>query len=234
MIKFFRKIRQKLLVDNRFNKYLLYAIGEIILVVIGILIALQINNWNEVRKAKQNELVLLQKLQEENILNIESIKNDVEYRKEVPLKTYNFIRLLQTQSLEVEKKKTEKYLAEILQSSAYTFIQSSLKNYINQYNAKNSELTKELSKLEFYQNDLILSSDKGLDIKIKYIFEELENDVDFSTITISSYNTLKSLSFKNKMIITSEIEDEISSIFSKTYSQMIKVDSLVSRKINVD
>ena len=50
MIKFFRKIRQKLVVENRFNKYLLYAIGEIILVVIGILIALQINNWNEDRK----------------------------------------------------------------------------------------------------------------------------------------------------------------------------------------
>jgi hypothetical protein len=43
MIKVFRKIRQKMLTENKFGKYLLYAIGEIILVVIGILIALQIN-----------------------------------------------------------------------------------------------------------------------------------------------------------------------------------------------
>mgnify|MGYP001591841413 CR=1 FL=1 len=50
MIKFFRRIRQGLLSENKFSKYLLYAIGEIILVVIGILIALQINNWNEKRK----------------------------------------------------------------------------------------------------------------------------------------------------------------------------------------
>ena len=50
MIKFFRKIRQKLLTENKFSKYLIYAIGEIILVVIGILIALSINNWNENRK----------------------------------------------------------------------------------------------------------------------------------------------------------------------------------------
>lgn len=49
MFKFFRKIRQRLLIENRFSKYLLYAIGEIILVVIGILIALQVNNWNEER-----------------------------------------------------------------------------------------------------------------------------------------------------------------------------------------
>ena len=50
MIKFFRHIRQRLLSENKTGKYLKYAIGEIILVVIGILIALQINNWNEQRK----------------------------------------------------------------------------------------------------------------------------------------------------------------------------------------
>ncbi|WP_111708711.1 DUF6090 family protein [Lutibacter citreus] len=47
MIKFFRKIRYKNLTESKFGKYLLYAIGEIILVVIGILIALSINNWNK-------------------------------------------------------------------------------------------------------------------------------------------------------------------------------------------
>lgn len=50
MIKFFRKIRQNLLSEGKTGKYLKYALGEIMLVVIGILIALQINNWNEQRK----------------------------------------------------------------------------------------------------------------------------------------------------------------------------------------
>lgn len=50
MIKFFRKIRQRLLTENKFSKYLIYAVGEIFLVVIGILIALSINNWNDRRK----------------------------------------------------------------------------------------------------------------------------------------------------------------------------------------
>ena len=54
MIKFFRKIRQNLLMENKTSKYFKYAIGEIILVVIGILIALQINNWNENRKEKDS------------------------------------------------------------------------------------------------------------------------------------------------------------------------------------
>lgn len=59
MLKFFRHIRQRLLNENKFSKYLLYAIGEIVLVVIGILIALQINNWNEARKEKHLEKQLI-------------------------------------------------------------------------------------------------------------------------------------------------------------------------------
>ena len=55
MLHFFRQIRQRLLTDNKFSKYLLYAVGEILLVVIGILIALQIDTWNETRKARIQE-----------------------------------------------------------------------------------------------------------------------------------------------------------------------------------
>ncbi|WP_062058673.1 DUF6090 family protein [Sediminicola sp. YIK13] len=54
MIKFFRRIRQQLLSENKFSKYLLYAVGEIVLVVIGILIAVQINSWHS--KIKEDKL----------------------------------------------------------------------------------------------------------------------------------------------------------------------------------
>ncbi|MFY0630269.1 MAG: hypothetical protein JXR05_07795 [Flavobacteriaceae bacterium] len=54
MIKFFRHIRKSLVSEGKTKTYLLYAIGEIILVVIGILIALQINNWNELQKEKES------------------------------------------------------------------------------------------------------------------------------------------------------------------------------------
>jgi len=63
MIKFFRRIRQKLLAENKFSKYFIYAIGEIILVVIGILLALQLNNLKEERnilKQERNALILIQ------------------------------------------------------------------------------------------------------------------------------------------------------------------------------
>jgi len=78
MIKFFRHIRQSLIMENKTSKYLKYAIGEIILVVIGILIALQINNWNETRKdrlkEKELETALLSDFQETKTRLQETIK----------------------------------------------------------------------------------------------------------------------------------------------------------------
>jgi hypothetical protein len=62
MFRFFRQIRQSLLSQNKVSRYLLYALGEIILVVIGILLALQVNNWNETQNLRQVEFKLLQEL----------------------------------------------------------------------------------------------------------------------------------------------------------------------------
>ncbi|MCL6257681.1 DUF6090 family protein [Aquiflexum sp. TKW24L] len=70
MINFLRKIRQKLLLENKISGYLKYGIGEIFLVVIGILIALSINNWNEGRKARAQELSTMKEI-------IENLKYDI-------------------------------------------------------------------------------------------------------------------------------------------------------------
>jgi len=81
MIRFFRKIRQHLLTENKFSKYLIYAIGEIILVVIGILIALQINTWNDKRIQNERVKSYAQKLiidLADDIKNVEEIKYQAE------------------------------------------------------------------------------------------------------------------------------------------------------------
>ncbi|MCB0425668.1 MAG: hypothetical protein KDD13_13615, partial [Mangrovimonas sp.] len=78
MIKIFTRIRQNLLSEGNTGRYLKYAFGEIILVVIGILIALQINNWNEAQKMKQWEHRFLTDLKSElktNLAQLEEINN---------------------------------------------------------------------------------------------------------------------------------------------------------------
>src|SRR5210317_265501 len=76
MIKFFRKIRYNLMEQNKTGKYLKYAIGEIVLVMVGILLALQINNWNEGQKIIKWEHRFLTDLKSElenNLIQLERI-----------------------------------------------------------------------------------------------------------------------------------------------------------------
>ncbi len=73
MLKFFRQIRQRMFAENKFNRYILYAIGEILLVVVGILIALQVNNWNEERKQRQVELKYFYNLKNDLHTDIERL-----------------------------------------------------------------------------------------------------------------------------------------------------------------
>lgn len=81
MIKFFRRIRQNLLNEGKTSKYFKYAIGEIILVVIGILIALQINNWNEHRKMNLQEQELLQGLEIEFTINHDRLEKVIQLQQ---------------------------------------------------------------------------------------------------------------------------------------------------------
>ena len=77
MLTFLRKIRKSLIEAGSTKRYLLYAIGEIALVVIGILIALQINNWNEWRKDRSKEKVIIEDLVKNIELNIKIFKDDI-------------------------------------------------------------------------------------------------------------------------------------------------------------
>ena len=78
MMKFFRKIKQTLLSEGKTRKYLKYAIGEILLVIIGILIAVSINGWNENRKLKKAEQSILKDLKQEMIMNLEALEFAIE------------------------------------------------------------------------------------------------------------------------------------------------------------
>jgi hypothetical protein len=94
MIRYLKKIRQQLAAENKVTKYLRYAIGEILLVVIGILIALQINNWNAERKERNLESKYYCRLLEDIIQDKEQINNLAELAKERLKSSNHAVRLL--------------------------------------------------------------------------------------------------------------------------------------------
>lgn len=91
MIKFFRIIRQKLVQENRVGKYLLYAVGEIILVIIGIMIAVWLNNLNAAKNEDKKIQTIFKEIQNELILTIEDLEYTIEYYRNKDSLIYEFM-----------------------------------------------------------------------------------------------------------------------------------------------
>ena len=103
MFRPFRKIRQQLLTDGKFSKYMTYAIGETLLLVVGILIALQINTWNEQRKENDLEQSYYCKLQEDVEQDITQIYKQIDHTGDRLLAANEMLRLLQMDNPSVEE-----------------------------------------------------------------------------------------------------------------------------------
>ena len=103
MVNFFRKIRNKLFKEGNISKYLLYAVGEVLLVIIGILIALQVNNWNEDKKSLREEFITLQNLHNEFIQNRENLEAHIYEKEQLKQNWENLIEIISNNNLPKEQ-----------------------------------------------------------------------------------------------------------------------------------
>ena len=152
MLRFFSKIRYKLASENKVGKYLRYAIGEILLVVIGILIALQVNNWNQDRLNQKAGKQIKQNIHEEFIKNQGLLKESQKLSKEAlasgitlvslfgadnqELATYNLDSLFNSSLMAESYLPTSNSLQDIMQSGRMNLLNNvELKNTILSWNA---------------------------------------------------------------------------------------------------
>jgi len=102
MIRLFRKIRHQLLSEDRFSIYLLYAAGEVVLVVIGILLALQIDNWNDDRKLEKQNLSLVESLKADLVEDTLLIDKHLKLLEQDIIQLNNFIRRMSSAEANVD------------------------------------------------------------------------------------------------------------------------------------
>lgn len=137
MISMLRKLRQKLLSENKFSKYLLYAIGEIVLVVIGILIALQINNWSEQQKTKEKELNYLSLLRQEMAGNLHTLQLEKKVLNDFLTSLKQLLKLYANPDSTITNKGLSKILVPILSNDMdFYFKDGTLKEVISTGNLK--------------------------------------------------------------------------------------------------
>jgi len=134
MIKFFRKIRQNLLSENKFSKYLLYAIGEIVLVVIGILIALSINNWNELQKLDEKEISVAKELYIELNENLASVKKQLELWETRDKKISELLEFIDSKNVTLTNREFDSTLIYVIAFSNFKLKQSKFQRIISMEN----------------------------------------------------------------------------------------------------
>ena len=204
MIKFFRKIRQNWLMENKTGKYFKYAIGEIILVVIGILIALQVSNWNQERKDRISERKLLDNIHRDfvhNKVDFDSLKA-IHYRALEGLEKLVTLFPLGNDSLKYAAYK--KYNVQI-QSMTYDPYSSSIESVVNS-NALQLIQDENLQKYLVSWKDVFLDYKEEENNYIDYIenfFLPYYRDVFDYTLKDTAMNlaTRNTIKFQN-MIIT--------------------------------
>lgn len=202
MIKFFRHIRRSLINQNKMGKYFKYAFGEIILVVIGILIALSINNWNENRKSEKQELILMKQLQTDIISNKNEVK---ELSKRLRINKIGIDSLISKLTNQNNDLTVPIYLAQTMRKVDFNSAQS---GYNIMQSGKASLISDEQvlkTVLNLYENDLADIMDRQTDMNnsIDYIQKHFINK-----LFVQAQNNLN-IKFKELDVIATEAFEPI-------------------------
>ncbi|MBX2873256.1 MAG: hypothetical protein KTR30_14185 [Saprospiraceae bacterium] len=165
MLNFFRRIRQKLLANGNLNKYLAYAIGEIVLVVIGILIALQVNNWNQAHSDETKLIALLHDLAVDLTLEVDESEQvlDYYYQKD-SLIALNLSGKLVEEDLQTTCKRCPRYLLlNYPKIPINTIAYDQIKSMIDRIPKKYEYLTSQIKQL--YEVDVKIVLEKQVSIE---------------------------------------------------------------------
>ncbi len=119
MFKFFNRIRRNLLMEGKIFNYMKYAVGEIILVVIGILIALQINTWNELKKQRSEELSTLRNIRSDFTNAIQEFEENNKFREQIISTTTALYNHIQNNQNNFTKRHMDSLLAVLLINPTY-------------------------------------------------------------------------------------------------------------------
>ncbi len=210
MIKFFRHIRKDLMGKNKTGKYFKYAIGEIILVVIGILIALQINNWNENRKESAEESILLEQLLIDFNSNLEQLDQKISMRVNFKNSSKQLLKYIDHQNLR-NKDSIDYYIAKTMPYATFDPIVIDLAASGELKLIKNRTLKHALTRWSSEINEVIEDEVIWKDYRNAHYIPFLVEHYQLRTIRDKAYkaNLLGSYSLEVGENIASYSKDEI-------------------------
>ena len=227
-MKIFRKIRQQLVTDNKVSKYLLYAIGEIILVVIGILIALNINNRNKEVSNRNAELNFYNNTKQQLLDDLNNIESNMEYNTKYAKQFRYAVNLIELKD-KSKKDSLGKIAVNILTNSDFDRQGNIYETMVNSGDVKllkNNKIIQGLRRLEetyIYVNrmekihfEALMSMVPDLIQTIRLYSKKVENE-----------DYLYGLRFQNYFVLSLKIMDEKNSAYKRTKNEIKSIIKLI-------
>jgi len=224
MIKFFRKNRQNLLMENKTGKYFKYAIGEIILVVIGILIALQINNWNEERKQTKEEIETLKNIKSDFENTIVEFEENNGFRKRIIATIRVFYNLIHTKQNNYSNQQLDSLMGNLFINPTYNGQSETLNilfnsgkiNIISNDSIKNAlvlwpQQVEDMTEDEIYSSNVLYKDLYPL-LKRYVSIYEINNNINYKGLKLFNNQTQSSTNIDyNGLFKDREFEGTLSS-----------------------
>lgn len=236
MIHFFRKIRHQLFTTNKFSKYLLYAIGEIILVVIGILIALQINNWNNQKLLYKAEVKSYQNIKRQIIEDKAELTQVKGYNNYFKKSSEIANKIIEAQ----DYSKVDSLALMAMGLSLYTDFHSSGHIYQTLVNSgdikllKNSEIPSKLQKLEMTYINVNNLEDIHWEIIINELSPLLRGVINFNTKKPVQPKKLYEVEMQNYFIETIYLTIRKDSVYTKALREIDTIIKMIDNELNIN
>ena len=234
MVKVFRKFRWNGLQSGQVRKYIAYAIGEIFLVVVGILIALSINNWNnekELRKAeKQIYRNLLRKIQEDK----SDIEGNIFYNDERMVQ-FRYADEIIGSNNRAEIDTLKVILYKLYDYSNFDGNENIYQNLVNSGDLKllkNDTIIgglQELEELYIYANRM---ESNHWEVILQYVGPGLIDNVHISDLTVERPDELYNFQFQNLLYAMMSIMAEKDAVYKNTISQIDYLSELIQQELN--
>ena len=231
MLKFFRKIRQNLIFKGNTVNYLKYAIGEIILVVIGILIALQINNWNESRKLVVEEKQYYKNIKRQLNEDADFINNNIEFNQYY----YDQYDYATQQLLSNDRSHLDSLAIIALNLLEYSDFHQESNIYAALVNSgeikliNNQDIVEGLQKLEETYIYINLLEASHFDI-IKGIYPELSKIIRFHPLKVERVDQFFEFEFQNHFFILKDIMVEKDQIYHQALERIDHILSMIDKE----
>jgi hypothetical protein len=235
-MKFFRKIRKSLILEGGLKRYTAYAIGEILLIMIGVLLACQVSKWNENRNNKRAETIYYQNIKRQLIEDKGLISRNIEYNDRYLVQFRKAVGIIETKDLS-QADTLAAYALNLFRYSDFHRVNNIYETLLQSGQLKliqNNNILEELQRLEESYVYINKMEDIHFDVIKLIAIPDLIKYLDFQTVQIERPEELYQFEFKNRFSMMMEIMREKDEVYDRTIYKINKIIALIDNELAPD